>query len=106
MTSHRFRQFWPAFVLLLLSPFFFAPTREVRGDEPVADESATADPVEPAVAKDDDSPATRAKRDEEYELLKLFADTMDQVERNYVKDISRRELFEAATKISCSRSRG
>ena len=33
---------------------------------------------------------------EEYELQKLLADTLDQVERNYVKDISRRELMEAA----------
>jgi len=37
------------------------------------------------------------KKDEEYyELYKSFADTLDQIERNYVKDISRRELMEAA----------
>lgn len=34
--------------------------------------------------------------DEYYELFKVFADTVDQVERNYVKDVSRRELMEAA----------
>jgi len=34
--------------------------------------------------------------EEYYELLKLFADTLDQVDRNYVKEISRRELLEAA----------
>lgn len=35
--------------------------------------------------------------DEKYfELLTLFADTLDQVERNYVTPISRRELMEAA----------
>ncbi len=33
---------------------------------------------------------------EQYELYKLLVDTIDQVERNYVKDIDRRELFEAA----------
>jgi carboxyl-terminal processing protease len=33
---------------------------------------------------------------EYYELYKVFADTLDQVERNYVKDVSRRELMEAA----------
>ena len=33
---------------------------------------------------------------DEYELLKLFADTLDQVERNYVKEVDRRELMEAA----------
>ena len=31
-----------------------------------------------------------------FELMKLFSDTLDQVERNYVKEISRRELMEAA----------
>lgn len=43
--------------------------------------------------------ATKAKvksDDEYYELFKVLADTMDQVERNYVKDVSRRELMEAA----------
>ncbi len=33
---------------------------------------------------------------EQYELYKLLVDTIDQVERNYVKDVDRRELFEAA----------
>ena len=33
---------------------------------------------------------------DDYELYQIFADTLDQVERNYVKDISRRELMEAA----------
>ena len=31
-----------------------------------------------------------------YELLRLFADTVDQVDRNYVKPVDRRELMEAA----------
>jgi len=31
-----------------------------------------------------------------YELYKLLVDTMDQVERNYVKEVDRRELMEAA----------
>jgi carboxyl-terminal processing protease len=44
-----------------------------------------------------DEPAKNAKPgDEDYELYQIFADTIDQVERNYVKDISRRELMEAA----------
>ena len=36
------------------------------------------------------------KSDKEYELLKLFADALDQVERNYVKEVDRRELMEGA----------
>ena len=34
--------------------------------------------------------------DEYYQLLRLFADTLDQIDRNYVKGVSRRELMEAA----------
>ncbi|PQO27547.1 S41 family peptidase [Blastopirellula marina] len=38
-----------------------------------------------------------ANVDEEYvELIQLFADTLDQVDRNYVKDVDRRALMEAA----------
>lgn len=44
------------------------------------------------------APADEAKKpsEEDYELYQIFADTLDQVERNYVKDVSRRELMEAA----------
>src|SRR3990170_2090254 len=35
-------------------------------------------------------------KEDYYELQKLLVDTLDQVERNYVKDVSRRELIEAA----------
>ncbi|NQT14090.1 MAG: S41 family peptidase [Planctomycetes bacterium] len=42
--------------------------------------------------------AKQPKEDDYYELHKLLVDTLDQVERNYVKDISRRELIEAAIK--------
>tara|TARA_B100000809_G_scaffold165454_1_gene162720 strand:+ start:4169 stop:5662 length:1494 start_codon:yes stop_codon:yes gene_type:complete len=33
---------------------------------------------------------------EYFELLQLFVDTVDQIDRNYVNDVSRRELMEAA----------
>jgi len=38
----------------------------------------------------------KEKKEDVYELQKLLVDTLDQVERSYVKDISRRELVEAA----------
>ena len=38
----------------------------------------------------------RKPAEDDYELFQIFADTLDQVERNYVKDVSRRELMEAA----------
>lgn len=50
--------------------------------------------------RDDKPSPPRPKRElseqEYYELLRLLADTLDQVERNYVKEVSRRELVEAA----------
>lgn len=40
----------------------------------------------------------QVKADKDLELLKLFADALDQVERNYVKEVDRRELMEGAIK--------
>ena len=34
--------------------------------------------------------------DEYYELMRVFVDTFEQIDRNYVKDVDRRELIEAA----------
>jgi carboxyl-terminal processing protease len=46
---------------------------------------------------DSEKPTTSTwSEQEQYELYKLLVDTIDQVERNYVKDVDRRELFEAA----------
>ena len=42
------------------------------------------------------SPATETEEDDPYELQRVLVDTLDQVQRNYVKGISRRELVEAA----------
>ncbi|MBI3839397.1 MAG: S41 family peptidase [Planctomycetia bacterium] len=42
-----------------------------------------------------EEPAKKPAEDD-YELYQIFADTLDQVERNYVKNVSRRELMEAA----------
>ena len=54
----------------------------------VADETASAEAS---------SAVDKLKEDEElYELYKMFVDTVDQVERNYVKKITRREIMEAA----------
>jgi carboxyl-terminal processing protease len=56
------------------------------------DSKETQSPV-----KDSKAEAAKKKSDAEYyELYKIFADTMYQVEQNYVKDVDRRELMEAA----------
>jgi carboxyl-terminal processing protease len=37
-------------------------------------------------------------QDEYYDLMRVFVDTFEQVDRNYVKDVDRRELVEAAVR--------
>ncbi len=54
--------------------------------------SLADDPPKPAKTPE------QLKADKDYELLKLFADALDQVERNYVKEVDRRELMEGAIK--------
>ena len=71
-------------LLLFLSVIVAAPS----GPAPVLGDKQSAEKDE-ALKKSKDE-------DEFYELFRLFADTLDQVERNYVNDISRRELMEAA----------
>jgi carboxyl-terminal processing protease len=56
------------------------PKDKAAADQKAADDKAKAD----------------AKRDEDYELMRLFADTFEQIERNYVKDVDRRQLIQAA----------
>lgn len=41
-------------------------------------------------------PVQAATEDEYFELMKLFVDTFEQIDRNYVKPVDRRELMEAA----------
>lgn len=61
-----------------------------------APEPASPAAAKSAAAETSDTAAKRLSRDEDYELFSVLVDTLDQVERNYVKDISRRELVEAA----------
>ena len=50
-----------------------------------------------ASVRADSAPATSREDEKEiYELQKLLVDTLDQVKRNYVREIDRRELVEAA----------
>ncbi|MAG93073.1 MAG: peptidase S41 [Planctomycetaceae bacterium] len=48
--------------------------------------SASGRAAEPTAAKDDDY----------YKLMRTFVDTFEQIDRNYVKDVDRRQLMEAA----------
>jgi len=42
------------------------------------------------------APTRAAENQEYYELMKFFVDSFEQIERNYVKEVDRRELMEAA----------
>jgi carboxyl-terminal processing protease len=58
-----------------------------------------SDKPTPKVEKADKTPADDSKgekSDEYYELMKLFVDTFEQIERNYVKDVDRRQLMQSA----------
>lgn len=52
--------------------------------------------VSPVNAQDETKAAPKPKQDEYFELMQTFVDTFEQVDRNYVKDVDRRKLLEAA----------
>ena len=53
----------------------------------------------PAQAQEAKSSVKKKLTDEQYyEMMKIFVDTFEQIERNYVKEVDRRELMEAAIK--------
>jgi carboxyl-terminal processing protease len=76
---------WRRWVLSLLVVALFLPLAPSRGaeEEEEGDETKT--------------PPTSVSKDELYfEMMRIFADTFEQVERNYVKEVDRRKLIEAA----------
>jgi carboxyl-terminal processing protease len=58
----------------------------------------SAEPSSASADGDQEQPAKMSDKEQEeyYELLRLFVDTLDQVERNYAQQVDRRELMEAA----------
>jgi carboxyl-terminal processing protease len=88
-----------SFPFVLFVALFAAFAR--AADEPVEKKSddaakAAAKSTSGGSEKSDDTPLK--PDDEYYELFRSFADTLDQVERNYVQKVDRRELMEAAIK--------
>jgi carboxyl-terminal processing protease len=79
------RGWWSAcFALVLLSGNWLAGS------------PALGAPAEPAKAVKE--AAAAKERQEDYELQRVLVDTLDQVQRNYVRDVNRRRLVEAAIK--------
>ena len=52
--------------------------------------------VSPVDAQEETQASSPSKQDEYFELMQTFVDTFEQVDRNYVKDVDRRKLLEAA----------
>ena len=83
---------WAALLILV----FFGLPNGLRGQ-------TTADfplPSYQALLQDNAQADSTKKPDEQdeqlYELIKLFVDTLDQIDRNYVKEVDRRELIDGA----------
>lgn len=100
---HRFRVVCVGVTLLALgsSPHVVRLVSHAAATEPApAPAPGSKEPNRPAdkdaAAATSDAARRRADDEEFFELLKLFTDTLDQIDRNYVKDVSRRELMEAA----------
>ncbi len=54
--------------------------------------------IEPVPKTPEETAAAKREEQEFFEMYKALADTVDQVDRNYVKKVDRRELMEAAIK--------
>ncbi|GAB5442060.1 MAG: S41 family peptidase [Fuerstiella sp.] len=85
MQSLSFARFLSKIVALYLLAACSLPL--VADERPAEGANANAD----AEAKADSKPPLS-----DYELMKLFVETYQQVDRNYVRDVDRRELVEAA----------
>jgi carboxyl-terminal processing protease len=88
---------WVLAVCLVFSGVAGAAENPAPGAPQNTPAAAPADnpPASPSDAsKTSQSPT--AKSDSDYEMYKLLVDTIDQVERNYVTEVDRRELIEAA----------
>jgi carboxyl-terminal processing protease len=64
---------------------------------PAADnETSATEQQSPAAAGEEATDDQQPTRDDYYELLDSFVDTLDQIDRNYVKNVDRKRLMEAA----------
>jgi carboxyl-terminal processing protease len=79
-------------VALLVSVASFGASRSWADDDDDDDDEKA-----PGKTEQKSESATPASKDDQYfELMRVFADTFEQIDRNYVKDVDRRKLIEAA----------
>lgn len=75
----------------------------VGGVSAQTEEPAPAEASEEPAAEAEAPAAPEGSEDEYYQLMRVFVDTFEQIDRNYVKDVNRRELVEAAVRGMLSR---
>src|SRR5579863_8469663 len=84
---------WRRWILVLsLVSLAFCGAGVLRADDDDDDDKAVGEQTEPK----DAAAKSESKEDRYFELMRVFADTFEQIERNYVKDVDRRRLVEAA----------
>ncbi|MEW4487347.1 S41 family peptidase [Thalassoglobus sp. JC818] len=82
--NHRLESFTWAATSALLTAAIFLTTVSSQGM---------------AHAQSEDNDSAQAESDEDYyELMRVFVDTFQQIDRNYVKEVDRRELVDAAVR--------
>lgn len=85
---------WRRWVLWSLVTCLLLSLASVRAGEEEEDDDDNAADTTLVVPKDEAK--AESKEDQYFEIMRIFADTLEQVERNYVKDVDRRKLAEAA----------
>ena len=73
--------------ILLTLPLFAGVPAQADDDPPKATE-----------AKPAEEKSAEADRDEYFEMMRTFIETFEQIDRNYVKDVDRKALMEAAVR--------
>ena len=88
---------WRRWILVLaVVSIAFCGAGALRADDDEDDDADDDAVVGKQTEPKDDSSKPLTKEDHYFELMRVFADTFEQIERNYVKDVDRRKLVEAA----------
>ncbi len=83
-------------LMLSLVSCAFCATGLLRAADEDDDDDADDDAVATQESQPGEAGAPLTKQEQYFELMRVFADTFEQIERNYVKDVDRRKLIEAA----------
>ncbi|MGQ0634940.1 MAG: S41 family peptidase [Planctomycetaceae bacterium] len=87
---------WACLLSCLVLCISLAPARGADEEDDDDDTEAVEDALTEETEATDAAPAT--KEEQYFELIRIFADTFEQIERNYVKEVDRRKLVEGALK--------